>query len=188
MKKEEKEEKEEIKNDDVEQIQDPMDEELNELAQDLLDSDFDELSERSQKVIEHIAESESIAENTNAVYSSTVTVGQKLSDDVARIGGSWSFVILSLIILAVWIFVNTKYVTDLPWDPYPYILLNLALSMLAALQAPIIMMSQNRQAEKDRIEANANYEVCLKMELEITRLHQRFEELETRLNNQTDPK
>jgi uncharacterized membrane protein len=163
-------------------ILDPLDEELNELAHDLLDSDFDELSEGDQKIIEHIAESESIAENPNTTYSDTITFGQKLSDDVARIGGSWAFVIISLVILIIWVFLNSKYITGAPWDPYPYILLNLVLSMVAALQAPIIMMSQNRQAEKDRISANANYEVCLKMELEITRLHQRFEELETKLN------
>lgn len=163
-------------------IPDPTDEELNELAQDLLDSDFDELSEDNQRVIEHIAENESISENPNTVYSETLTFGQKLSDTVARIGGSWTFVILALIVLTVWIVINTRYVTASPVDPYPFILLNLALSMLTAIQAPIIMMSQNRQAEKERIEANANYEVCLKMELEITRLHQRFEELENKLN------
>lgn len=184
--------KEEDKNDKVEEIKnkptndndalDPLDEELNELAHDLLDSDFDELSEGDQKIIEHIAENESIAENPNTTYSDTVTFGQSLSDDVARIGGSWTFVILSFVILIIWIFLNSKQITQAPWDPYPYILLNLVLSMVAALQAPIIMMSQNRQAEKDRISANANYEVCLKMELEITRLHQRFEELELKLN------
>lgn len=167
---------------DIPVIPDPSsDEELNELAQDLLDSDFNELSDDDQRVIEHIADNESISENPNTVYSENVTFGQKLSDTVARIGGSWTFVILSLVVLTVWIIINTKYITSSPVDPYPFILLNLALSMLTAIQAPIIMMSQNRQAEKERIEANANYEVCLKMELEITRLHQRFEELETKL-------
>ncbi len=167
---------------DLPTIPDPTDEELNELAQDLLDSDFDELSEDNQRVIEHIAENESISENPNTVYTDNLTFGQKLSDTVARIGGSWTFVILALIVLTVWITINTRYITESPVDPYPFILLNLALSMLTAIQAPIIMMSQNRQAEKERIEANANYEVCLKMELEITRLHQRFEELENKLN------
>lgn len=189
MKEEEEKNEEELKNnpENNDNISDPLDEELNELAQDLLDSDFDELSAGDQKIIEHIAESESISENPNMMYSDTVTFGQKLSDDVARIGGSWAFVVLSLVILTVWIFVNSKQITNLPWDPYPYILLNLVLSMVAALQAPIIMMSQNRQAEKDRITANANYEVCLKMELEITRLHQRFEELENKLNIPENP-
>lgn len=174
-------------NDDIPTIpepsdEEPSDEELNELAQDLLDSDFDELSAGNQRVIEHIADNESISENPNTVYSGTLTFGQKLSDTVARIGGSWTFVVLSLVILTIWIIINTRYITTSPVDPYPFILLNLALSMLTALQAPIIMMSQNRQAEKDRIEANANYEVCLKMELELTRLHQRFEELENKMN------
>lgn len=164
-------------------VPDPLDEELNELAQDLLDSDFDQLSERNQKVIEHIADSESIAENPNTVYNNTLTFGQRISDTVAKIGGSWTFVISSIVILAIWIFINCQFITDHPFDPYPFILLNLALSLLAALQAPIIMMSQNRQAEKDRVEANANYEVCLKMELEITRLHQRFEVLENQILN-----
>lgn len=184
MQDEEKNKEEEIKPNTINQNDslDPMDEELNELAHDLLDSDFDELSEGDQKIIEHIAENESIAENPNTTYSHSVTFGQSLADDVARVGGSWAFVILSLVILAIWIFVNSKYITGTPWDPYPFILLNLVLSMVAALQAPIIMMSQNRQAEKDRISANANYEVCLKMELELTRLHQRFEELEAKLN------
>lgn len=179
-----KEKTEEIKNKSINENDslDPLDEELNELAHDLLDSDFDELSEGDQKIIEHIAEHESISENPNTTYSDTITFSQSLADDVARVGGSWTFVILSLLILVIWIFVNSKHITEAPWDPYPFILLNLVLSMVAALQAPIIMMSQNRQAEKDRISANANYEVCLKMELEITRLHQRFEELELKLN------
>lgn len=162
---------------------DPLEEELNELAHDLLDADFDDLSARKQKVIEYIAEDESIAENPNTVYSQTLTFGQILADHVARIGGSWYFVIVSIVLLAIWILLNTSLFTPTPMDPYPFILLNLALSMLTALQAPIIMMSQNRQAEKDRVDANANYEVCLKMELELTRIHQRFEELEEKLKS-----
>jgi uncharacterized membrane protein len=103
-------------------------------------------------------------------------VGQLLADRVAEIIGSWRFIIIQSMLLAVWITLNiTAYIYR--WDPYPFILLNLALSFQAAYSAPIIMMSQNRQSEKDHLQAKNDYEVNLKAELEIMQLHEKFNEL-----------
>src|SRR5207248_5663226 len=107
------------------------------------------------------------------------TFGQRLADKIATFGGSWTFIIIFGAILLIWIALNSfllLYRTG-PFDPYPYILLNLFLSMLAALQAPVIMMSQNRQAAKDRMDAAHDYEVNLKAELEILALHEKLDAL-----------
>jgi uncharacterized membrane protein len=101
--------------------------------------------------------------------------GQKISDKVARFGGSWKFIIIFASVLIVWILFNTLAVTVLRFDPYPYILMNLVLSCIAALQAPIIMMSQNRQEEKDRMRAENDYMVNLKAELEVRSLHEKID-------------
>ncbi len=100
--------------------------------------------------------------------------GQKLSDSVAMFGGSWKFIILFAVILAVWIFYNSTAAQKAQFDPYPFILMNLILSCIAALQAPIIMMSQNRQEEKDRKRAENDYLINLKAEIEIRNLHQKI--------------
>lgn len=101
------------------------------------------------------------------------TVGERLSDRVAAIGDSWSFIITFALILVGWMILNTDILAmfGMAFDPYPYIFLNLLLSTVAAIQAPVIMMSQNRQAAKDRIAAGLDYEVNLRAELEIMRLH-----------------
>lgn len=165
-------------NDTKHKIKMPVDPEAQEIAQDFFNDDFHDLSEGKRRVIEKIVEGESIAENTNRVYTEKLTLGQRVSDRIARFGGSWPFIIVAILCLLAWVGLNSYALFGgVPFDPYPFILLNLILSMLAALQAPIIMMSQNRQAEKDRIDAKGNYEVCMKMELEIMRLHQRFDEL-----------
>jgi len=104
-----------------------------------------------------------------------LTLGERLADQVARFGGSWTFVLCFAAFMLAWMFVNTS--TDQPADPYPFILLNLVLSCLAALQAPVIMMSQNRQAAKDRLDAQHDYEVNLKAEMEIMALHLKLDEL-----------
>ena len=105
-----------------------------------------------------------------------MTFGQRLADRFAAVIGSWRFIVIQSTLLAIWIALNiTAYVYH--WDPYPFILLNLALSFQAAYAGPIIMMSQNRQSEKDHLQAKNDYEVNLKAELEIMQLHEKFNEL-----------
>ena len=105
----------------------------------------------------------------------TMTKGQKISDKVASFGGSWKFIIIFSIILFLWILFNTLSIKSLEFDPYPFILMNLVLSCIAALQAPIIMMSQNRQEEKDRKRNENDYLINLKAELELRSLHQKVD-------------
>jgi uncharacterized membrane protein len=104
-----------------------------------------------------------------------MTKGQKISDKVASFGGSWKFIILFGVILFLWILFNTLTLKNLEFDPYPFILMNLILSCIAALQAPIIMMSQNRQEEKDRKRSENDYLINLKSELELRSLHQKVD-------------
>ena len=105
------------------------------------------------------------------------TFGQRIADKVAAFGGSWTFIILFMMIIIVWININIFVFNDKGFDPYPFILLNLILSCLAALQAPVIMMSQNRQEEKDRSRAQNDYQINLKAETEITQLHSKIDHL-----------
>lgn len=107
------------------------------------------------------------------------TFGQRIADNVARFGGSWGFIGMFMGFLLVWVVGNTWLLRTHPWDPYPFIFLNLLLSMLAALQAPVIMMSQNRQAARDRAAAEHDYEVNLKAELEVMALHDKLDQLRT---------
>lgn len=104
-----------------------------------------------------------------------MTSGQSISDKVAQFGGSWKFIIIFMIILALWIFYNSVASNGLNFDPYPFILMNLILSTIAALQAPVIMMSQNRQEEKDRMRSENDYLINLKAEIEIRSLHQKID-------------
>jgi uncharacterized membrane protein len=147
------------------------------LAKQLLHEDFDRLSPTEQVVINRIADGLHISRNVLEELQQKLTPGQRLADRVASFGGSWPFIILFLAVMAAWIIINTLIVAEWnhTFDPYPYILLNLVLSMLAAIQAPVIMMSQNRHAEKDRIDAAFDYEVNLKAELEIMSLHQKLD-------------
>lgn len=138
---------------------------------------FASLDERTQKVARHIAARKPIARNTVAEFDTRVTLGQRAADAVASFGGSWTFIALFGAILVIWVVANSMILVQYnkSFDPYPYILLNLFLSMLAAIQAPIILMSQNRQAEKDRLHAEHDYEVNLKAELEIMLLHEKVD-------------
>ena len=148
------------------------------LAKALFGMQFTELDKTEQSVIESIANQSPIATNLNDSFHENLTFGQKVADKVAEFGGSWTFILLFLSIMLSWIVTNTFYLlSDEPFDPYPFILLNLVLSTIAALQAPIIMMSQNRQASKDRMAANLNYQVSLKTDLEIIRLNQKMDVL-----------
>jgi len=139
----------------------------------------EESGENEQRVIERLTQRLHISRNVSREYEETLTLGQRLADRIATFGGSWTFILLFLSLLLLWIVLNTVALAGLsrPFDPYPYIFLNLILSMLAALQAPVIMMSQNRYAAKDRVAAEHDYEVNLKAELEILALHKKIDTL-----------
>ena len=117
-----------------------------------------------------------LAENLNKVYASDNRFADRLSDRIAAFGGSWTFIIIFMLILCTWMLFNT-WLSNKAFDPYPFILLNLALSFVAAMQAPIIMMSQNRQESKDRIRNEHDYQTNLKAELEIRQLHMKIDQL-----------
>jgi uncharacterized membrane protein len=115
--------------------------------------------------------------NINKEFNEQLTLGQKLADKIASFGGSWPFLILFALFLAIWILHQTLIVRNKGFDPYPFILLNLILSCLAAIQAPIIMMSQNRHAQKDRLQADHDYEINLKAEIEIEEIQATLDEI-----------
>lgn len=126
-------------------------------------------------VLDSIESGEMLAQETNTDAQSMTTFGDRMADHVANFGGSWTFILSFASILVVWIITNVVGLLATPFDPYPFILLNLVLSSLAALQAPIIMMSQRRQDQKDRISAENDYKVNLKAELEIRHLHEKID-------------
>lgn len=132
-------------------------------------------------VVEAMAQHTPLARNIVRESAATDSVGARLADRVAAFGGSWTFILIFLAFLAAWTLLNTEILGPRreAFDPYPYIFLNLFLSMIAALQAPVIMMSQNRQGEKDRMHAANDYEVNLKAELEIRALHDKLDLLRT---------
>ena len=140
---------------------------------------LDALSKKEQDFLKRFLQGTHITRNTNKEFDETLTFGQHLADRVASFGGSWTFIMIFASILLTWIILNTFILARMnsAFDPYPYILLNLFLSMLAAIQAPIIMMSQNRQTAKDRLDAAHDYEVNMKAELEIADLHKKIDEL-----------
>jgi uncharacterized membrane protein len=150
-----------------------------EIARTLLGVPFENLDDRAQEVAQRVAERQSIARNLATPGPAPASRGQRAADAVARFGGSWTFVGLFAATMLVWVALNVGLLwrTGTTFDPYPFILLNLFLSMLAAVQAPIILMSQNRQSEKDRISAEHDYEVNLKAELEIMLLHEKIDTL-----------
>jgi len=156
------------------------------LASALLAQKYSELSTGEKKVIDSIAENTAVAENINESFQESLTFGQKTADKIASFGGSWSFIGLFFAFIISWILINTFWLAgESIFDPYPFILLNLGLSSLAAFQAPIIMMSQNRQASKDRLEQKATFEINLKLELEIKRLHEKFDSLSNDINKKS---
>ncbi len=147
------------------------------VAEKLLGIPYESLDDLTKKVARHIAGRKHIARNTAREFAEKTTLGQRAADGVARFGGSWTFISLFGVVLVIWVALNSYILVNHAgaFDPYPYILLNLVLSMLAAIQAPIILMSQNRQAEKDRLNAEHDYEVNLKAELEIMLLHDKVD-------------
>lgn len=150
-----------------------------EYVRSLLEQERGELSSLDEQVLAALRDQETIAANINEEFREKLTVGQRLADRVASFGGSWTFIGLFGGIILVWIGANAGLLLTRSFDPYPYILLNLVLSTVAALQAPVIMMSQNRQASKDRLQAEHDYRVNLKAELEIRMLHTKLDQLLT---------
>ncbi len=138
-----------------------------------------DLGESEAWVVERLDERKHVSRDTNRQFAEKLTFGQRSADRVAAFVGSWTFIGIFVVILVLWTTLNTLLLARAgdAFDPYPYILLNLVLSMIAALQAPLIMMSQNRQAAKDRLEAAHDYEVNLKAELEILALHKKMDAL-----------
>lgn len=146
-------------------------------VQSLLETEKGELSDLELEVLKGLREHEILARNPDVQFEAKLSFGQRLADRIASFGGSWNFISTFAVILFAWMFVNSFVLITQPFDPYPYILLNLVLSTLAALQAPVIMMSQNRQEERDRLRAMHDYQVNLKAELEIRQLHQKIDHL-----------
>jgi uncharacterized membrane protein len=156
---------------------DMMKHKTNDIAQGLLGVPYDALDDKTKRVARHIAEGTHIARDTSKEAEENSTFGQRAADAVATFGGSWTFIALFGSALIAWVGLNSFILVRYgrAFDSYPYILLNLFLSMLAAIQAPIILMSQNRQAQKDRLSAEHDYEVNLKAELEIMLLHEKMD-------------
>ena len=143
----------------------------------VLETERGELSALEADVVKSMKQHEMLTKNINAEFERKLTIGERLSDKIAEFGGSWRFIITFGVILFLWILTNIIGLLSKPFDPYPFILLNLVLSTLAALQAPVIMMSQNRQEAKDRMRAEHDYRVNLKAELEIRHLHEKLDHL-----------
>lgn len=152
---------------------------VDDLALELLGKTSDALSPAERRVLERIHKRETTARDMGVVHEADATFGERLSDHVAAVGGSWGFIIAFGVVLFGWMILNSQILgrMGMAFDPYPFIFLNLMLSTLAAIQAPIIMMSQNRQADKDRAAASHDYEVNLRAELEILRLHEKVNHL-----------
>ena len=148
--------------------------------QSMLESEKGELSSLDHEVLENLKRHETLSSNVDAEFEKDLTIGEKMADGLASFGGSWTFIVIFASILFTWIALNSFMLLKKPFDPYPFILLNLVLSCLAAIQAPVIMMSQNRQESKDRLRSQHDYRVNLKAELEIRQLHEKIDHLLSR--------
>ncbi len=151
----------------------------NKYIQQMMEDEKGELTELEQSVIQSFKDNEILTRNIDAEYEGKLKTGERIADKIATYGGSWKFIITFAIILTIWVIVNSVVPLFRPFDPYPFILLNLVLSCLAAIQAPVIMMSQNRQESKDRARSEHDYQINLKAELEIRNLHQKIDHLLT---------
>lgn len=152
-----------------------LDEQSLAYTENMLTAELVELDELEQKVLDSFASKETLEDNLSE-YEDNLTFGNRLADIVSDFAGSWTFIIIFLIICLAWMMLNS-YVLFFHFDPYPYILLNLALSTLAALQAPIILMSQNRKSDRDRLQAEYDYKVNVKAELQIRNLNSKIDHL-----------
>ena len=146
------------------------------LAKRILDIGTKEMTAYEQRVLERVAKRGAVSRDINREYDQGSKFGGRLADRVASFGGSWTFLIIFGGFIVAWVGLNTAMLAG-AFDPYPFILLNLFLSMLASIQAPIILMAQNRQAAKDRLAAAHDYEVNLKAEIEIMALHEKLDEI-----------
>jgi uncharacterized membrane protein len=149
----------------------------NEYVKQMLVEENGELNALDLEVMESIRNKELLSTKLETDSAEKPTPGQRIADKVALFGGSWKFIIIFGIVLFTWICVNAFLLIKKPFDPYPFILLNLILSCLAAIQAPVIMMSQNRQEAKDRNRAQNDYQVNLKAEIEIRQLHEKVDHI-----------
>ena len=147
------------------------------LVSEVLESGIAEAGSIEAMVAKSIAEEEMVSRNVNKEFDIRASFGQRLADRVASFGGSWPFIIIFVTVMIAWIASNTVVLMKKPFDPYPYILLNLVLSCVAAIQAPVILMSQNREEERDRLRAEHDYRVNLKAELEIRSLHEKIDHI-----------
>ncbi len=150
-----------------------------EYVREILEDERGEVSGIEQEVIKSLSEHDLLSIDTAKEYEDQLTFGERMADKVAAFAGSWGFIGFATSVIIVWILLNVLMVV-LRWDPYPFILLNLVLSCIAALQAPIIIMSQNRQAERDRMRAQEDYKVNLKAELEIRHLSDKIDHILTK--------
>lgn len=146
-------------------------------AEDMAARDIDELTELRKEVTESLLKQEILSKNIDKEFDAKATRGEKIADKVASFGGSWAFIITFGVILFAWMAVNTTLFLTKPFDPFPYIFLNLVLSCLAAIQAPVIMMSQNRQEAKDRLRSESDFKTNLKAELEIQAINEKIDKL-----------
>jgi uncharacterized membrane protein len=154
-----------------------------EYVKEVLQDEIGELSALDDEVVESLRQHEIISENISKQFDRKLTFGERLSDRIAEFGGSWKFLITFFSILLAWIVINGILLLTHAFDPYPFILLNLILSCLAAVQAPVIMMSQNRAEARDRLRAENDYKINLKAELEIRHLHEKIDHLLRRQYN-----
>lgn len=143
----------------------------------LVEMENADISLVEQQVIDAITHNKILSEDIEPILNKQLTAGQRAADAIAEFGGSWRFIISFFVVLVTWIAMNAWFLGQRPFDPYPFILLNLILSCLAAIQAPIIMMSQNRQEQKDRLRSENDFKVNLKAELEIKLLHEKIDHL-----------
>ena len=146
-----------------------------ETARQLLQSEIDKLPAEERDIVERFISGRHVARNVHSEFTQSRTLGERVADRVAAIGGSWRFILLFCGFIVAWMVLNAMMAKA--FDPFPFILLNLVLSCLAALQAPIIMMSQNRQADADRMQAKNDYAVNIKSELEILQVHEKLNQL-----------
>ena len=147
-----------------------------ETAKKFLAKELEKLTDDERGIVERFIQRGRVARNVAREFEEHLSFGQRVADRVAETMGSWTFIIFQSTVLLIWLVLNVAaYVSH--WDPYPFILLNLGLSFQAAYAAPIIMMSQNRQADKDRMQTKSDYEVDMKAEMEIMQLHEKFNEL-----------
>ncbi|QEE43809.1 DUF1003 domain-containing protein [Rhizobium sp. WL3] len=149
---------------------------LRDIEKIVLGKQASDLTSAEKNVVVRARQRRTVSTNAGEDFLAGATFGQRLADGIARVGGSWGFIIAFLLFLVGWVVLNAVLLATRALDPYPFIFLNLLLSMLAAIQAPIIMMSQNRQTERDRFMAAKDYEINLKAEIEVLALHHKIDE------------